>query len=116
MTDSFAKQSKKINETNAIFGELNSEITLVAQSISDIDTEITELAEHKDRIEDSIHHLAASAEENANNAEITGQNMKHFREIALANEHETERIIHVSDELVYFAKQVDKEKEKLRKE
>lgn len=116
VTDSFAKQSEKINETNAIFGELNSEITLVAQSISDIDTEISELAEHKDRIEDSVHHLAASAEENANNAEITGQNMKHFREIALANEHETERIIHVSDELVYFAKQVDKEKEKLRKE
>lgn len=116
VTDSFAKQSEKINETNAIFGELNSEITLVAQSISDIDTEITELAEHKDRIEDSVHHLAASAEENASNAEITGQNMKHFREIALANEHETERIIHVSDELVYFAKQVDKEKEKLRKE
>lgn len=116
VTDSFAKQSEKINETNAIFGELNSEITLVAQSISDIDTEISELAEHKDRIEDSVHHLATSAEENANNAEITGQNMKHFREIALANEHETERIIHVSDELVYFAKQVDKEKEKLRKE
>lgn len=116
VTDSFAKQSEKINETNAIFGELNSEITLVAQSISDIDTEITELAEHKDRIEDSVHHLAASAEENASNAAITGQNMKHFREIALANEHETERIIHVSDELVYFAKQVDKEKEKLRKE
>ena len=116
VTDSFAKQSEKINETNAIFGELNSEITLVAQSISDIDTEITELAEHKDRIEDSVHHLAASAEENASNAEITGQNMKHFREIALANEHETERIIHVSDELIYFAKQVDKEKEKLRKE
>lgn len=116
VTDSFAKQSEKINETNAIFGELNSEITLVAQSITDIDTEISELAEHKDRIEDSVHHLAASAEENANNAEITGQNMKHFREIALANEHETERIIHVSDELVYFAKQVDKEKEKLRKE
>lgn len=116
VTDSFAKQSEKINETNAIFGELNSEITLVAQSISDIDTEISELAEHKDRIEDSVHHLAASAEENASNAEITGQNMKHFREIALANEHETERIIHVSDELVYFAKQVDKEKEKLRKE
>ena len=116
VTDSFAKQSEKINETNAIFGELNSEIILVAQSISDIDTEISELAEHKDRIEDSVHHLAASAEENANNAEITGQNMKHFREIALANEHETERIIHVSDELVYFAKQVDKEKEKLRKE
>ncbi len=116
VTDSFAKQSEKINETNAIFGELNSEITLVAQSISDIDTEISELAEHKDRIEDSVHHLAASAEENANNAKITGQNMKHFREIALANEHETERIIHVSDELVYFAKQVDKEKEKLRKE
>lgn len=116
VTDSFAKQSEKINETNAIFGELNSEITLVAQSISDIDTEISELAEHKDRIEDSVHHLAASAEENANNAEITGQNMKHFREIALANEHETERIIHVSDELVHFAKQVDKEKEKLRKE
>lgn len=116
VTDSFAKQSEKINETNAIFGELNSEITLVAQSISDIDTEITELAEHKDRIEDSVHHLAASAEENASNAKITGQNMKHFREIALANEHETERIIHVSDELVYFAKQVDKEKEKLRKE
>lgn len=114
VTDSFAKQSEKINETNAIFGELNSEITLVAQSISDIDTEISELAEHKDRIEDSVHHLAASAEENANNAEITGQNMKHFREIALANEHETERIIHVSDELVHFAKQVDKEKEKLR--
>ena len=87
VTDSFAKQSEKINETNAIFGELNSEITLVAQSISDIDTEISELAEHKDRIEDSVHHLAASAEENANNAEITGQNMKHFREIALANEH-----------------------------
>lgn len=116
VTDSFAKQSEKINETNAIFGELNSEITLVAQSISDIDTEISELAEHKDRIEDSVHHLAASAEENASNAKITGQNMKHFREIALANEHETERIIHVSDELVYFAKQVDKEKEKLRKE
>lgn len=116
VTDSFAKQSEKINETNAIFGELNSEITLVAQSISDIDTEITELAEHKDRIEDSVHHLAASAEENASNAKITGQNMKHFREIALANEHETERIIHVSDELVYFAKQVDKEKEKLSKE
>ena len=116
VTDSFAKQSEKINETNAIFGELNSEITLVAQSIADIDTEISELAEHKDRIEDSVHHLAASAEENANNAKITGQNMQHFREIALANEHETERIIHVSDELVYFAKQVDKEKEKLRKE
>ena len=111
VTDSFAKQNEKINETKDIFGQLNEEITLVTQSIADIDTEISELGDHKNRIENTVNNLASSAEENANNAEITGQNMEHFHNIALANERETDRIIKVSDELVSFATQISKEKE-----
>ena len=111
VTDSFAKQNEKINETKDIFGQLNEEINLVTQSISDIDTEITELGDHKNRIENTVNNLASSAEENANNAEITGKNMEHFHNIALANERETDRIIKVSDELVSFATQISKGKE-----
>lgn len=110
VTDSFAKQHEKINETKDIFGQLNEEINLVTQSISDIDTEITELGDHKNRIENTVNNLASSAEENANNAEITGKNMEHFHNIALANKRETDRIIKVSDELVSFATQISKEK------
>ena len=111
VTDSFAKQNEKINETKDIFGQLNEEINLVTQSISDIDTEITELGDHKNRIENTVNNLASSAEEKANNAEITGKNMEHFHNIALANERETDRIIKVSDELVSFATQISKGKE-----
>lgn len=89
---------------------MNEEINLVTQSISDIDTEITELGDHKNRIENTVNNLASSAEENANNAEITGKNMEHFHNIALANKRETDRIIKVSDELVSFATQISKEK------
>ena len=82
VTDSFARQNTKIDETKDIFTELNEEIVHVTQSISDINSEIAELDDHKSRIETTINHLAESAEENAHSAEITGTNMQNFKKIA----------------------------------
>ena len=113
VTDSFARQNTKIDETKDIFTELNEEIVHVTQSISDINSEIAELDDHKSRIETTINHLAESAEENAHSAEITGTNMQNFKKIADDNERETERIISVSQKLVEYAKQVEQKESAL---
>ena len=85
----------------------------MTQSISDINSEIAELDDHKSRIETTINHLAESAEENAHSAEITGTNMQNFKKIADDNERETERIISVSQKLVEYAKQVEQKESAL---
>ena len=115
VTDSFTRQNEKIGETKQIFAELNSEISQVTQSISDIDAEIIGLGNHKDRIEETISQLAESAEENAQNAQITESNMESFKQIADDNQSETQRIIAVSQRLVDYAKIVE-EKENALKE
>ena len=114
VTDSFTRQNEKIGETQQIFAELNSEISQVTQSISDIDAEIIGLGNHKDRIEETISQLAESAEENAQNAQITESNMESFKQIADDNQSETQRIIAVSQRLVDYAKIVEERENALK--
>ena len=114
VTDSFTRQNETIGETQQIFAELNSEISQVTQSISDIDAEIIGLGNHKDRIEETISQLAESAEENAQNAQITESNMESFKQIADDNQSETQRIIAVSQRLVDYAKIVEERENALK--
>lgn len=115
VSEAFLKQNEKIHDTEVIFGSLNTEIAKVSDSIKDITGEVEGLNSHKDVIETGIDSLTESAQQNADSAEITTQNMEEFRQIVDECTHATETVVDVSEELIGYIKEfgVDSIKEKI---
>lgn len=102
VSEAFARQNEKIQDTEEIFKSLNREITQVGNAIGEIDSEVGDLGTHKNVIESSITSLTASAEENTNSARVTTESVEEFRQVVEACNSVTERIVRVSEELVGY--------------
>lgn len=107
VSEAVALQNEKIKSTEEIFKELNYEIDQVGATISSIGSEIGELKEDSDVIEGGIDSLTNFAEQNAESAKITTENMEQFREIVEDCNQVTKRVVEVSEELVGYIHEVD---------
>lgn len=116
VSEAFLKQNEKIQETEGIFASLNKEINVVSGSIEDIAGEVEGLNSHKDVIETGITSLTSSAQQNADSAKITTENMEEFRQIVSGCNDATEKVVSVSEELIDYIKVfgVDSIKQKLQ--
>ena len=115
VSEAFTKQNEKIYDTENIFRSLNSEIDKVSGSIKEITGEVTALNTHKDVIETGIFSLTETAQQNAESAEITTENMEEFRQIVSECNAATEVVVAVSKELVGYIKEFSEDaiKEKI---
>ena len=109
VSDAFAKQNEKIQETEKIFTSLNQEIEQVGDAIGGIGTEVGELENYKVIIEKGINALTESAEQNKESAELTLGSMDTFRRVMDDCNSETEKIVDVSNELVGYIKKFNVE-------
>lgn len=107
VSEAVALQNEKIKSTEEIFKELNYEIDQVGTAISSIGSEIGELKEDSDVIEDGIDSLTNFAEQNAESAKTTTENMQQLRQIVEDCNKVTERVVEVSDELVGYIHEVN---------
>jgi methyl-accepting chemotaxis protein len=107
VSEAFAKQSAKIQETETIFQSLNREIGVVSDAIGGIGSEVSELGEHRDVIEESIVTLTDFAEQNAEHAKVTTDNMENLRQTVGKCNIATQRVVNVSDELVGYIQEFE---------
>lgn len=115
VSEAFLKQNEKIQETEGIFNSLNNEISKVSRSIKDITGEMDGLNTHKDVIETGIDSLTLTAQQNAESAEVTTENMEEFRQIVSECNSATGVVVNVSEELVGYIKEFSEDaiKEKI---
>ena len=99
VADAFALQTEKISSTQEIFGKLNNEIIVVADTISSIDGEVVDLAGHKDVVETSINNLNDLAEQNAKSADVTLDSVSTLKSAVDTCTETTEEIVDVSTKL-----------------
>ena len=107
MSDAFTEQNKKIQETENIFNALSEEIIRVGDAIKGIDSEIVDLNEHKDVIESSVNSTTTFAEENAQHADLTSQNVANLQSMVADCDGMTRKVVDVSEELVGYIKEFD---------
>lgn len=100
VSQAFEEQNKKIHETESIFASLNQEIALVSDSIHGIGTEVDELNEHKNAMEEGIVTLTQTAEENTQSARETLDSMNEVEAIVAQCKSSTNRITDVAKDLV----------------
>lgn len=115
VSEAFLQQTQKIQDTEAIFSSLNKEVSKVSDSIQDIRKETTDLNSHKDVMETGIDSLALAAQQNAESAEATSENMEEFRQIVNECNHSTDVVVSVSQELIGYIKEFSEDaiKEKI---
>ena len=115
VSEAFLKQNEKIRETEEIFGSLNQEIGKVSASIQEITGEVDGLNVHKTVIETGIDALATSAQQNADSAEVTMENMEAFRQTVNECNSATEVVVDVSEKLIGYIKEFSEDsiKEKI---
>ncbi len=102
VSEAFIKQNEKIQETEELFGSLNSEVGKVSNSIKEIAGEVEGLNSHKTVIETGIYSLTESAQQNAASAEITTENVEEFSQIVDECNKATEKVVEVSRELIGY--------------
>lgn len=107
VSEAFAAQSEKVNETVSIFKSLHSEIKKVRGSIEGINEEVGALEEHKNVIESGIDALSEASEENSSNAQVTTENLAGFQETVQECGAKTNRVVGVTEELVGYIRQFD---------
>lgn len=107
VSEAFVKQNEKIHDTEEIFRSLNEEIKNTSDAVEGISGEVNALDEHKTVIESGIASLTEFAEQNADSAKVTTENMEEFQQIVDQCNHATERIVSVSDELVGYLGKVN---------
>ena len=100
VSEAFVKQNEKIHDTEEIFRSLNEEIKNTSDAVDGISEEVSALDDHKTVIESGITSLTEFAEQNADSAKVTTENMEEFQQIVDQCNQATERIVTVSDELV----------------
>ncbi len=115
VSEAFLKQNEKIQQTETIFGSLNREIGKVSDSIKEITGEVEELDSQKDIIDSGIISLTSTAQQNADSAQVTTENMEEFRQIVSECNDATETVVKVSEELLSYINEfgVDAIREKI---
>ncbi len=114
VSEAFARQNEKIQDTEEIFRSLNKEIGQVGDSIGEIGSEVGELEAHKEVIGNSVSSIHTSAEENTESATRTMESVEELRQIVDECDNVTGRIVNVSDELIGYIKKFDIESLKRR--
>lgn len=114
VSEAFLRQNEKIQDTENIFNLLNQEIGKVSDSIHGIADEVEELSGHREVIENSITALANCADENADSAQQTAENMEEFRQIADECQNATNNMIKISEKLVGYIKEVSSVKDYIK--
>ncbi len=109
VSEAFARQSKKIRDTEDIFRSLNQEIGQVGAAIGKIDTEVEDLGRDKDVIGEGVASLTETAEQNAGNANITAQSMEDLQGVVVECDRTTERVVSVADALVGYIREFEEE-------
>ncbi len=109
VSEAFARQSEKIRDTEDIFRSLNQEIGQVGAAIGKIDAEVEDLAKDKDVIGEDVASLTETAEQNAENANITAQSMEDLQGVVVECDRTTERVVDVADALVGYIKEFEEE-------
>lgn len=109
VSEAFARQSKKIRDTEDIFRSLNQEIGQVGAAIGKIDTEVEDLGRDKDVIGEGVASLTETAEQNARNANITAQSMEDLQGVVVECDRTTERVVSVADALVGYIREFEEE-------
>lgn len=109
VSEAFARQSEKIRDTEDIFRSLNQEIGQVGAAIGKIDAEVEDLAKDKDVIGEDVASLTETAEQNAENANITAQSMEELQGVVVECDRTTERVVDVADALVGYIKEFEEE-------
>ncbi len=107
VSEAFAVQSEKVNETVSIFKSLHSEIKKVRGSIEGINEEVGDLETHKNVIESGIDALSASSEENSDSAQLTTEHLAGFKETVSECGAKTKRVVGVTEELIGYIHQFD---------
>lgn len=107
VSEAFAVQSQKVNETVSIFKSLHSEIKKVRGSIEEINEEVGTLETHKNVIESGIDALSEASGENSSNAQVTTENLAGFREKVQECGVKTNRVVGVTEELVGYIRRFD---------
>ncbi|MBQ8548151.1 MAG: chemotaxis protein [Lachnospiraceae bacterium] len=102
VSEAFLRQTEKIQETETIFGSLNKEVGKVGDSIKEIADEVDGLNEDKKVIESGIHSLVDSAQQNAESAGITTENVEEFSQIVDECNKATETVVKVANELIGY--------------
>ncbi len=105
VSEAFLKQNKKIQDTEVIFNSLNQEIGKVNSSIHVIVSEVEGLDTHRQGIGNGIVSLTDCAQQNADSAQITTENMEEFRQIVNECNEATENVVKISEELVGYIKE-----------
>ena len=105
VSEAFLKQNKKIQDTEVIFNSLNQEIGKVNSSIHVIVSEVEGLDTHRQVIGNGIVSLTDCAQQNADSAQITTENMEEFRQIVNECNEATENVVKISEELVGYIKE-----------
>lgn len=109
VSEAFARQSEKIRDTEDIFRSLNQEIGQVGAAIGKIDAEVEDLAKDKDVIGEDVASLTETAEQNAENANITAQSMEDLQGVVVECDRTTERVVDVADALVGYIREFEEE-------
>ncbi len=114
VSEAFAEQSKKIQETEVIFQSLHTEIDEVSNAIKGIDSEITELNENKSVIESSVESMTSFVEENAEYANVVSKNVTSLQGMVADCNSMTGQVVGVSEELVGYLKKFNADSLKSR--
>lgn len=107
VSEAFAEQNKKVEETSDIFKSLNSEIIKVNEAIRGIDSEISDLGDHSTLIESSADAMASLSEENAEQANMTSDNVTNLRTMVDGCNEMKGKVVDVSEELVGYIRQFE---------
>lgn len=114
VSEAFTKQNQKIQETESIFSTLHDEIAEVSNAIKGIDSEMSDLNEHKAVIESGISSTTEVVEENAKDATLTAEIVADLQGMVSDCNDMTRKVVDVSEELVGYIREFDIESIKNR--
>ncbi len=107
VSSAFTEQNRKVEETGQIFKSLNAEILKVGNIIKDIHSEMTDLDNHKTVIGDSINSMVDFAQENAQYASATSDNVDGLNEMVDSCTGMVKQVAGASDKLAGYIKEFD---------
>lgn len=107
VSEAVVEQNNKIKETEEIFKTLNNEVGQVGNAISGIGTEVNDLKNSSDEIGAGIESLTEFADQNAESARITTDNMEDLKKTVDGCTQATDKVVSVSERLVSFVKDAE---------
>lgn len=99
VTEVIDKQGEELNQTKAVFGNLNQEIETVGGAVDNIRNEIEQLNSLKSSVMGAVDNLAAIAEENAASTQETSASMQELRNLVSDCRRDIDEIVKMSNVL-----------------